>query len=153
MERTSRPPQSSPYSRSCDEIRRLLIALCYVVTAAVLLICSSSMIATGQNSISAPPHPHTVLLPEANRPPDKNEQMKMNQAQQKKENFDAANALREKQIDDETVKLLILAKDLKLQMDKLGDNPLPNKLVREAEVIELLAHDVQTKMTLTVKGG
>ena len=38
-------------------------------------------------------------------------------------------------------------------MDLLGDKPLPNRLVREAQVIELLAHDVQTKMTLSVGGG
>jgi len=79
--------------------------------------------------------------------------MLMNQVHQKRQNFDAANALREKQINDETAKLLILAKDLKSQMDKLGDRPLPDRLLREAEVIELLAHDVQTKMTLTVSGG
>jgi hypothetical protein len=85
--------------------------------------------------------------------PDANDKMLMNQAHQRSENFDAANALRERQINDESLKLLILARDLKAQMDKLGDKPVPNRLLREAEVIELLAHDVQTKMTLTVKGG
>jgi hypothetical protein len=127
------------------------IPLGYVVAAAVLLICSPSFVLTGQ--ISAPPRPSSILLPEANHLPDANDKMLMNQAHQKKQNFDVANALREKQINDESVKLLILAKDLKAQMDKLGDNPVPNKLLREAEVIELLAHDVQTKMTLTVSGG
>ena len=109
--------------------------------------------AHAQNAISAPPRPHTVLLPEANHLPDVNDRMKLNNARQQKENFDAANAMRQKEIDDETVKLLILAKDLKEKMDKLGDEPLPPVLVREAEVIELLAHDVQTKMILTVKGS
>jgi hypothetical protein len=125
----------------------------YAWAIAVLLTGSSGFFATGQNTISAPPHPNTILLPEANRPPDANEQMKMRETKQKKVNFDAANALREEQINDETAKLLILAKDLKAQMDKLGEAPLPARLVREAEVIELLAHDVQTKMTLTVTGG
>jgi len=129
------------------------IPLGYVVAGAMLLICSPSFILTGQNSISAPPRPSSILLPEANHLPDANDKMMMNQAHQKRENFDAANALRAHQIDDETVKLLILAKDLKAQMDKLGDNPVPTRLLREAEVIELLAHDVQTKMTLTVHGG
>ena len=113
----------------------------------------SAIPAHAQNAISAPPRPTSILLPEANHLPDVNDRMKLNNARQQKENFDAANAIRQKEIDDETVKLLILAKDLKQQMDKLGDQPLPPKLVREAEVIELLAHDVQTKMTLTVKGS
>ena len=93
------------------------------------------------------------MIPEANRLPDVNDQIKMNEARQKKDNFEAANALRQQQIDDETIKLLILAKDLKAQMDLLGDKPPTERLVREAEVIELLAHDVQAKMTLTVKGS
>jgi len=79
--------------------------------------------------------------------------MLMQQNQIAKKNFDAINALRTHQIQDESNKLLILAKDLKTQMDLLGDKPLPDRLVREAQVIELLAHDVHTKMTLTVGGS
>jgi hypothetical protein len=61
--------------------------------------------------------------------------------------------LRQSQIVEETVKLLILARDLKSQMDKVGDQPLPAMLLREAEVIEILARDVQAKMTLTIGPG
>lgn len=104
-------------------------------------------------AVSTPARPTTLLLPEANHLPDVNDRMKLNEANQKKQNFDAANALRQKQIDDEATKLLILANDLRRQMEKLGDKPLPSKLVREAEVIELLAHDVQTKMTMTISGS
>ena len=137
------------------EIKVQLPSMAFLGLAlAVPLAVSIAVIpAPAQNSISAPPRRTTLLMPEANRLPDANDRMKLNSARQQKENFDTANALRQKQIDDETVKLLILAKDLKEQMDKLGDQPLPPKLVREAEVIELLAHDVQTKMTLTVKGS
>jgi hypothetical protein len=123
----------------------------------LLLACVSGYSAfaqsTSQSPISAPPHPSSILLPEANHLPDVNDRMIMNETQKKRQNFDAANTLRQKQIDDETVKLLILAKDLKEEMDRLGDKPLPDKLMREAEVIELLAHDVQKKMTLIVKGS
>jgi hypothetical protein len=108
--------------------------------------------AAGQSAASAPPPRPSLLIPEANRLPDANDQLKLNEARQKKDNFEAANALRQQQIDDETVKLLILAKDLKAQMNLLGDKLPTEKLLREAEVIELLAHDVQAKMTLTVKG-
>ena len=94
--------------------------------------------------------PHPIIIPEANRLPDKNDQMKMSEQRAKQKNFDAANAKRAQDINDDATKLLILARDLNAEIDKLGDKPLPNKLLREAEVIELLAHDVQNKMTLTV---
>jgi hypothetical protein len=38
-------------------------------------------------------------------------------------------------------------------MDKIGDHPLPDRLLREAEAIEVLAHDVQAEMTLSVSGS
>ncbi|HWT65032.1 MAG TPA: hypothetical protein VN151_02875 [Terracidiphilus sp.] len=103
-----------------------------------------------QNSISAPPPRTGLLLPEANRPPDKNDQMLMKQKGQGARNFDALNTLRRKQINDDSVKLLILANDLKKKVDALGSQPVPPELLREAAVIELLARDVQTRMTVMV---
>jgi hypothetical protein len=88
-----------------------------------------------------------------NHPPDANTQMKAREHKVGLQNFDVANALRQRRIADETLKLLILARDLKSQMEKLGDQPLPASLMREAEVIEILAHDVQAKMTLIVGAG
>ncbi|MDR3740737.1 MAG: hypothetical protein P4L40_17115 [Terracidiphilus sp.] len=103
-----------------------------------------------QNTISAPPHRDSLLLPEANRPPDKNDQLLMKQKKQGARNFDVANALRRKQIDADSVKLLILANDLKKKVDALGDGPIPPQLLREAIVIELLARNVQSRMALAV---
>lgn len=88
-----------------------------------------------------------------NQPPDVNTQMKSREHKIGQRNFDAANAIRQRRIADETLKLLILTRDLKSQMDQLGDQPLPASLMREAEVIEILAHDVQAKMTLIVGAG
>jgi hypothetical protein len=135
------------------ETRRRGLRFGYVLTCLVLMVCAPGLRMAGQNAISAPPRPTSILLPEANHLPDANDRMLLNEKQEKRQNFDAVNALREQQISDETVKLLILAKDLRAQMEKIGDKPLPERLVREAEVIELLAHDVQKKMTLTVKGS
>lgn len=45
---------------------------------------------------------------------------------------------------------VVSSMDLKAQTDRLGKEPLSPRLVCKAEVIELLAHDVQTKMKLTV---
>lgn len=98
------------------------------------------------------PPPHPILLPQANRLPDVNDQMVMREALHARQNFDAANELRHRQIGDDAAKLLILARDFKAKMDALGDNPVPEQLKREATVIELLAHDVHARMILTVHG-
>ncbi len=79
--------------------------------------------------------------------------MKLHQQNSKKQDFDAANAERKRQLDDESAKLLILARDLKLQMDNIGTDPLPARVLREAEVIEILARDVKEKMKMTVGGS
>jgi hypothetical protein len=108
---------------------------------------------TAQTGIQPPPgiREDKVANPTPiNQPPDKNTQMKSRERRLRQRSFDQANALRLQQIADETVKLLILARDLKEQMDKIGDKPLPPDLARETEVIQLLAHDVQTKMTLMI---
>jgi hypothetical protein len=88
-----------------------------------------------------------------NQPPDANLRMKQNQKHFRQQDFDVANAARQRQITDETAKLLILARDFKSRMDKLGGEPLPPELIREAEVIEILARDVQTKVILIVGAG
>ena len=85
-----------------------------------------------------------------NQPPDANVLMKARERQLKLRNFDKVNAVRMQQITDEAGKLLILARDLNSQMDKIGEQSLPPALIREIEVIQILAHDVQSKMTLTI---
>lgn len=93
-------------------------------------------------------------LPTAvNQPPDINARLRMRVRQARRPNFDAANRLRIRQISDETTRLLILAKDLQAQIQKLGERPLTVLLIRETEVIEILAHDVQFRMLLSVGAG
>lgn len=67
-----------------------------------------------------------------------------------KNNFDAANAQRKLYIDDETNKMLILARDLKAKIDGLGAGRPTATMLREAAVIEFLAKDIKEKMKLTV---
>jgi len=102
---------------------------------------------------SQPDHPHPILLPEANHLPDVNDQMKLHEQNAKRQNFEAANAERKRELDDASTKLLILARDLKQQTDNMESNPLTRKALKEAEVIEMLAHDVKEKMKLTVGGS
>lgn len=132
---------------SSVERRRRWIAL----SVACVLAGAATTAGIGQNTPSMPSRPKVTLLsPDANRPPDANAQMEMRQKTAKKQDFDTVNAMRIKQINDDATKLLILTRDLNEKMSKLGKEPMPPNLVREAEVIEILAHDVQTKMTLTV---
>ena len=128
------------------------------VGLSLLLIVLSPMTGDTQNSygtqqISGPPRPTSIIQPAANHPPDANDQMLMQEHQVKKQQFEAVNAERKRQLDTESANLLILAKDLNAQMQALGGKPLPPRMVREAEVIELLAHDVQAKMKLTAGGS
>lgn len=126
---------------------RLVLAL-----AAVAVVAFPAR-SVPQQTTPPPRTPRPVLRPEANRVPDANEQMLMSEKNEKRQKFEAANTARKQQLDKESADLLLLAKDLNTQMEKLGDKPMTPRLVREAEVIELLAHDVKAKMKLTVGGS
>jgi hypothetical protein len=93
------------------------------------------------------------LLPEANRLPDVNDQMKMREQLAKQQNFEAANAERRKQIADDSARLLKLANDLKAEVDKTTKDMLSLTVIRKADEIERLAHNMKEKMKLTVGGN
>jgi hypothetical protein len=93
------------------------------------------------------------LLPQANRLPDANDQMKMRDKEAKQQSFDAANAERKKQLSDESAKLLTLAMALKAEVDKTNKDMLSLNVIRKADEIEKLAHNVKEKMKLTVGGS
>lgn len=99
-----------------------------------------------QGAAQVPPKP--IVIP--NRNLDSHELNDLAQKNARRKNFEAANEARKKVIEDETNKLLILARDLKAKTANLGSGPMPPMLVREAEVIEILANDVKEKMRLTV---
>lgn len=88
-----------------------------------------------------------------NQPPDAIAQLKSKHRQPNQLNFDAANALRQRQIMDEATKLFILARDVNAQLAHLGDQRPPDRLLLEIELIERFAHEVQRKMVLTVGPG
>lgn len=91
-----------------------------------------------------------ILLPEANRMPDANDRMQMDQQQKKKDKFEAANAIRRKQIAEDASKLLELATELKATVDKTDKDSLSVDVIRKADTIERLAKGVKDKMKLTV---
>ena len=68
----------------------------------------------------------------------------------RRQNFEAVNAARKKLIADESALLLKLATDLKTEVDKTNQDTLSLTVIRKADAIEKLAHDVKEKMKLTV---
>jgi hypothetical protein len=86
------------------------------------------------------------LPPEMNRIPDANQQNAINQQQEKKVSFDAANAERKKQMAEDSAALVKLATDLKTEVDKTTKDTLSLSVIRKADAIEKLAHNVKEKM-------
>ncbi len=143
------PPQASTRTqRFCPH------AWWLVVTLVVILVPHGvAGQSTVQVPITAPPRPTTILLPEANRIPDKNEQMEINERNAKEQDFTAANVERKRQIAEDTEKLLKLANDLKAEVDKSNKDTLSLSVIRKADEIERLAHVVKEKMKLSVGGS
>jgi hypothetical protein len=67
-------------------------------------------------------------------------------AEMEKEMAKAANKQRQEQIKTDTDKLLKLATELKQYVDKSNENTLSLDVVKKAEEIEKLAHNVKEKM-------
>ncbi len=109
----------------------------------------AAAIAHGQEATSGSPD-RPYLLPEANHPLDANQRMIMQEQQQKKLNFEAANAERKKQLTYDSAHLLKLANELKAEVDKTDKDTLSISVIRKADEIERLAHIVKEKMKLTV---
>lgn len=118
------------------------------LAAGFALLTLSASVGNCQQGTTNPIPNRPIVIP--NRTLDPTEMKELNDKNSRKKSFDAANAARKQLIDDETRKLLILARDLKAKTENLGSGPLPPMLLREAEVIELLATDVKEKMKLTV---
>jgi hypothetical protein len=91
--------------------------------------------------------------PSVTRIPDANAQNEINGKDAKDKDFEAANAERKKQIADDSEKLLKLATDLKSEVDKTSKDTLSLNVIRKADAIEKLAHDVKEKMKLSVGGS
>jgi len=91
------------------------------------------------------------LNPLANRHPDANRILEdaMHSTENQKR-LKELNVQRQKQMTDETARLLALANQLKAETAKGGKETLSMLEVRKAELIEKLAHDVREKMKATV---
>jgi hypothetical protein len=117
---------------------------------ALAILAVSSTAHPGQES-PEPQNPNKpLLMPEANRPPDMNDQMRMREQKVRQFNFDAINLRRKNKIAADSAMLLTLAIALKAEIDNSpGQKPSATEL-RKAEGIEKLAHNVKEAMQLTI---
>lgn len=136
-------------NRLCS-CRRLKRAACLLLLGAAALLASTAQ--AGQEPATAGPE-KPYLIPSANPLPDKNAQMQMREQQVNQQNFEAANLERKRQLNDDSTKLLTLAISLKAEVDKTNKDTLSLNVIRKADAIEKLAHDVKEKMKLTVGGS
>jgi hypothetical protein len=91
--------------------------------------------------------------PSVTRIPDANAQSDINAQKSQQQSFEAANLERKKQIADDSAKLLKLATELKAEVDKTSKDTLSLNVIRKADEIEKLAHDVKEKMKLSIGGS
>ncbi|HEY6488328.1 MAG: hypothetical protein WCC26_02735 [Terracidiphilus sp.] len=147
-----RSPEHHPSSPSQFQTlptgrRRFVLAGGLCALAATALLMGSAL--PGQQQ-QTPNLDKPYLIPAANRLPDANDQMRMRDDKAKQVNFDAANAERKKQLSDDSAKLLTLAMALKAEVDKTNKDMLSLNVIRKADEIERLAHNVKDKMKLTM---
>jgi hypothetical protein len=113
----------------------------------IVWACFPASSGNGQQG-AAPAPPKPIVIP--NRTLDSHELNDLAEKNARKKNYDAATTERKRVLDEETNKLLILARDLKTKTGNLGSAPLTPTMVPEDEVIQLLANDVKEKMKLTI---
>ena len=121
--------------------------------SAIVLFCAmaaGTWMPAGFAQVNQPPPrpPKPTILPEANRPPNANDQMVMREKNAQRRNFDAANAERLRQLAQASEMLETMAISLKAEVDKSGE--MSKNTVHKAETIEKLARIVKERMTLTV---
>lgn len=115
-----------------------------------VLLCIAVMAALTGAAQQSPNPDKSIHLPVLTEPPDANAQMTMRDQRAKNQNYEAANTERKRQIAEDSALLLKLATDLKAEVDKTDKDTLSIGVIRKADAIEKLAHNVKEKMKLTV---
>jgi hypothetical protein len=124
------------------------------VRAGAWVAVLAAVVCPGQDSRPAGfwPDKATEVDP-ANRHPDARMQMDRNAKRAQTQRYEAANAERKRQLEQDSTLLLRLAAELEAEMERAGSEAPPPSAVRMAETIEKLAHTVKEKMKLTAVAG
>jgi hypothetical protein len=147
----SKTPWNSGSVRRAGAARHPARRVLWAFLAGALAV-ASAFAGYSQTPATQPPNktPKPLLLPEANRPLDANQQMEMREKQQRKQNFEAANTERLRQLTEDSNALLTMAMALKAEVDSTSSGQLSANALRKADLIEKLARDVKEKMKLTI---
>jgi hypothetical protein len=92
------------------------------------------------------PNPPRNVPEFLNRLPDFGDQERMKQAREGEKSNAAANASLQKRVSDDSAKLLKLASDLKVEVDKSGKDTLSLDVLRKAGKIEKLAKTITSEV-------
>jgi hypothetical protein len=92
------------------------------------------------------PNPPRNVPEFLNRLPDFGDQERMKQAREGEKSNAAANASLQKRVSDDSAKLLKLASDLKVEVDKSGKDTLSLDVLRKAGKIEKLAKTIKSEV-------
>ncbi len=122
---------------------RVAILICVVVAAMIPLVGKAFL----QNT---PPNTPRNVPEFINRQPDFSDQERMRQEQKSQQGFEAINALRKKQVADDTARLLKLASELKAEIENTDKNTVSQSTLHKAAMIEKLARSIKEKMSVTV---
>ena len=137
-------------------LKRSKFWICALFSIVCLAICAplnAHAQSTGDptpNALDLGPRCPSCPIVIAARPLSEKDKEERSERTTQKRDFRVANAKRKLYIDDETNKMLILARDLKAKFDVLGSNRPTAIMQREAAMIEFLAKDIKEKMKLTV---
>lgn len=93
------------------------------------------------------------LTASANTPAGASAQAGQRNQKTGQQDLDTPGATRQKQIADESTQLLALAMDLKMEVDKTNRDMLSIAVIRKANEIEKLAHNVKDKLKQTAGGS
>jgi len=121
-----------------------------ILACCVVIAAFAGVVGPGQLLNDRKPNPSVMPDNQPNVLPDVNQQMLMHQQQASKRNFEAVNAERRKAIVGESALLLKLATDLKAEVDKSNKDTLSLNVIRRADLVEKLAHDMKEKMKLSI---
>jgi hypothetical protein len=138
-----------PFQRSKKRVCRVLAVTGFVLLSTALAKAQSTGDTT-PNALDLGPRCPTCPIVIPSRPLSAKDKEDRAQMSTQKKDYSVANARRKLYIDDETNKMLILARDLKTKIDGLGGGRPSAIMLREAAVIEFLAKDIKEKMKLTV---
>jgi hypothetical protein len=104
-----------------------------------VLACLASIVALGQQTPSPSPEKQQVA-------PGANQQVETRDARVEKPSSGDKNGELNKQIAEDSAHLLKLANDLRTEVDKAALDNLSLKVIRDADAIEKLAHNLRKKM-------